>query len=89
MALRADQLPRLIGDELRLYADLLEQHPAQPRTLTAAGVAGEERDPVCGMRLHADAEHKSSYAGKRYRFCSASCAREFSEDPELFLRTAA
>lgn len=81
-------LPRLIGDELRLYADLLEQHPAPPRTLTAAGITGEDRDPVCGMRLHPDADHQLSHAGKRYRFCSASCAREFAENPELFLRTA-
>jgi trehalose synthase len=81
-------LPRLIGDELRLYADLLEQHPAPPRTPAAAGITGEDRDPVCGMWLHADTEHQLSSGGRRYRFCSASCAREFAANPELFLRTA-
>jgi trehalose synthase len=81
-------LPRLIGDELRLYADLLEQHPLPPRTPAAAAVSGEDRDPVCGMRLGPHAEHLLSHDGRQYRFCSASCAREFAENPHLFLRTA-
>ncbi|MQM27936.1 glycosyltransferase [Glycomyces albidus] len=81
-------LPRLIGDELQLYADLLKQNPPPPRSPAAAAVAGEDRDPVCGMLLHQENEHRYGYGGRTYRFCSASCAREFAENPELFLRTA-
>jgi trehalose synthase len=81
-------LPRLIGDELRLIADLLDRHPAAPLAMAAAGMAGEERDPVCGMRISADAEHQVSHEGRAYRFCSDSCSREFAANPPLFLRTA-
>lgn len=81
-------LPRLINDELRLYADLLEQHPTPSRAPAAAAVTGEDRDPVCGIRLPHGSERRFSYGGKDHHFCSASCAHEFSENPELFLRAA-
>ncbi|WP_249938691.1 YHS domain-containing protein [Streptomyces mirabilis] len=85
--LRRFLLPRLIGDELRLIASLLGQQPAAPSALTAAaGTAAEDRDPVCGMHVDATAEHHREYDGRRFRFCSASCARQFAADPALFLR---
>ncbi|MCH7231288.1 glycosyltransferase [Glycomyces sp. L485] len=81
-------LPRLLGDELRLISDLLERHPGTPQALAAAGVSGEDRDPVCGMRVRPDSELQHAYHGQRFRFCSKSCAREFAANPQLFLRTA-
>ena len=45
-----------------------------------------ERDPICGMTVDprkAAAEIKHS--GKTYYFCSAGCAKRFSNDPETFL----
>src|SRR5687768_3810494 len=43
-------LTRLIADELRLYGSLLGRRmPYEP--VAQAGLAGEERDPVCGMRV--------------------------------------
>lgn len=79
-------LPRLLGDELRLTASLLGQQPALPGVLAAAAVHEPDRDPVCGMRVDATTEHVVSHEGRRFRFCSASCARQFATDPRLYLR---
>ena len=81
-------LTRLIADELRLYGDLLGAH--QPRPAVAqAGLAGEERDPVCGMLLDPQAALEYEYRGHRYHFCSESCRGQFGAAPEYFLRAVA
>ena len=84
-------LPRLIGDELRLISGLLGQHPSAPApgVLAAAGVAGEDRDPVCGMRVDGAGTHSTDYEGTLFQFCSASCLRQFTARPQLFLRALA
>ncbi|KAF5990644.1 glycosyltransferase [Streptomyces sp. WAC00263] len=79
-------LPRLIGDELRLLTSLLGHTPAAPRALAAAGTAGEDRDPVCGMRVDGAGVHPIRYREREFKFCSPSCARQFAADPELFWR---
>ena len=43
-------LPRLIADELRLYASVLDSEAVDAAGATI-GVDGEQRDPVCGMRI--------------------------------------
>ena len=81
-------LTRQIADELRLYGDLLGAH--QPRPAVAqAGLAGEERDPVCGMLLDPQAALEYEYRGHRYHFCSESCREQFGAAPEYFLRAVA
>lgn len=46
------------------------------------------KDVVCGMTVDTEtAQHKSEYKGQTYYFCSASCKREFDQDPESYLRT--
>ena len=78
-------LPRLIADELRLYGDLLGTH--QPRSAVAkVGLAGEERDPVCGMRLDPAEALEYQYSGRVYRFCSETCRQQFKATPGHFLR---
>jgi trehalose synthase len=78
-------LTRLIADELRLYGALLGAQ--QPRTSVAkVGLAGEERDPVCGMRLDPEEALEYAYRGHRYHFCSESCREQFRATPEYFLR---
>jgi trehalose synthase len=77
-------LPRLIGDELRLITSLLGQTPGA--LTAAAATADEDRDPVCGMRVDADSAYDTRYADSEFRFCSASCERQFGSDPSLFLR---
>jgi len=82
-------LTRLIADELRLYGALLGAR--QPTVAVAqAGLSGEERDPVCGMRVESKEEAPSyEYAGRAYHFCSGSCREQFRVAPEYFLRAVA
>ena len=43
------------------------------------------RDPVCGMNVDpTTAAGRSTYAGKEYYFCSASCKRKFDANPEQY-----
>jgi trehalose synthase len=78
-------LTRLIADELRLYGSLLGRRmPYEP--VAQAGLAGEERDPVCGMRVESLAALEYSYGGESYHFCSESCREQFKATPEYFLR---
>lgn len=43
-------------------------------------------DPVCQMALGEGREVGSLvYHGRRFRFCSLECARQFAADPELFV----
>jgi trehalose synthase len=44
-------LTRLIADELRLYASLLGTRQAAGTRAALVGLADEDRDPVCGMRM--------------------------------------
>jgi Cu+-exporting ATPase len=42
-------------------------------------------DPVCGMTVSADGQHRLTYEGTEYRFCSARCLERFESDPERHL----
>src|SRR5918993_4317194 len=77
-------LTRLIADELRLYGALLGAQQL-PTTVAKAGLAGEERDPVCGMLLDPEKAPEYAYRGQRYHFCSESCREQFRATPEYFL----
>ncbi len=51
------------------------------------GNAGGEIDPVCGMTVDpATAAATVEHEGRRYYFCSTSCARKFQADPQRYLR---
>ncbi len=80
-------LTRLIADELRLYASLLGKRPAE-EPVAKVGLAGEVRDPVCGMQLSRAGSITAEHEGKPYYFCSPACQRLFTADPERFLRAA-
>ena len=43
------------------------------------------RDPVCGMRVAADAPQHTRDAGVDYRFCCAGCLNKFEANPRAFL----
>jgi Cu+-exporting ATPase len=45
----------------------------------------KEKDPVCGMDVSADSEHRHEYEGKTYHFCSAGCLTKFAADAEAYL----
>jgi trehalose synthase len=80
-------LTRLLADELQLYASLLGTAPPAGRA-AVAGLAGEQRDPVCGMRLDPAVARVLAFGGLSYVFCSRSCEEEFARDPQRFLRAA-
>ena len=47
---------------------------------------GDERDPVCGMRVDpATAKQSFIHAGRVFHFCSAGCREKFAADPERYL----
>ena len=49
---------------------------------------GKAIDPVCGMRVGADTQHRSTYEGREYLFCSARCRERFHAEPAKYLKTS-
>lgn len=47
--------------------------------------AGAQIDPVCGMKVAADAKLRWEHQGVTYRFCAPSCLQRFQADPQRFL----
>ncbi len=43
-------------------------------------------DPVCGMKVTSDSEHRFTHEGEEYYFCSSGCLKKFSADPEKYLK---
>jgi trehalose synthase len=78
-------LPRLITDELRLYASVLELGTVDD-SRAAVGVRGQQRDPVCGMPIVDGRGRHLSFSGSDFYFCGASCEQQFAADPERFSR---
>jgi YHS domain-containing protein len=47
-------------------------------------------DPVCGMKVDEKRpEFQTQFAGKKYFFCSDECRKEFEEQPDEYVETAA
>ncbi len=42
-------------------------------------------DPVCGMQVGVDSEHRHTYEGREYLFCSAACHDKFVAAPRQYL----
>ena len=42
-------------------------------------------DPVCGMQVSLESEHRFTYRGEDYYFCCGSCRDKFAADPERYL----
>jgi trehalose synthase len=82
-------LPRLVADELRLYAMLLDRSRRPPVYAAAAGLGSEERDPVCGLLTDSRAAVTATVAQGTFGFCSRECRRTFLADPNVHLRGAA
>jgi trehalose synthase len=78
-------LPRLIADELRLYASVLGSESARGGN-GVVGPSEEARDPVCGMVVDRARGRRLSLGGRDHFFCSESCEQQFAGDPERFLR---
>ena len=78
-------LTRLLADELRLYTSAQGSQPAEVPGSMLVGLAGEHRDPVCGMSIDTARARRLTVDGRDYFFCSGSCEEEFAADPERFL----
>ena len=55
----------------------------KPASTSPAQTAGL-KDPVCGMAVTAQSEHRLSHLGQSYFFCSAKCQGKFAADPERY-----
>ncbi|MEE4109473.1 MAG: heavy metal translocating P-type ATPase [Halieaceae bacterium] len=42
-------------------------------------------DPVCGMSVSPDTDHRHEYRGEQYFFCSARCRDRFASEPQKYL----
>ena len=82
-------LTRLIADELRLYGSVLQGRPPVTTPVAQAGLAGEVRDPVCGMRLSPEKALALQHRGTLFYFCSDACRQQFTSAPARFLLAAA
>ena len=49
-------------------------------------VAGELKDPVCGMTVTDQSPHHVEHAGHPYYFCSAKCQAKFTAEPARFVQ---
>jgi len=49
-----------------------------------ARVAAEQTDPVCGMTVKPDTQHRLTHEGEEVLFCSAGCASKFAADPAKY-----
>lgn len=54
--------------------------PASPKDL---------KDPVCGMTVTEQSEHKLTHEGRPYYFCSAKCQGKFAANPMQYLVSTA
>ena len=51
----------------------------------ATAVAGDLRDPVCGMTVTSESKYSTTHDNKVYYFCSAGCRTKFNVDPASYL----
>jgi trehalose synthase len=82
-------LTRMLADELRLYTSVRGARPAEMPGSMLVGLAGEHRDPVCGMSIDTAHARRLTLDRHDYFFCSETCEEEFAADPERFLRAVA
>ena len=59
-------------------------HRHAPATPTGSAEA-TAIDPVCGMKVKADTQHRAEHAGHEHLFCSAGCRNKFLADPTRYL----
>ncbi len=63
-----------------------ERTPAMGGGHGRAPVAGDERDPVCGMTVDPHTtSRRHVHAGRTYYFCSDGCLAKFAADPQKYL----
>jgi Cu+-exporting ATPase len=61
--------------------------PSSDQQVEAAKLAAPQslKDPVCGMTVTNEAEHRHKHDGRLYYFCSAKCQGKFAADPQHYV----
>jgi len=71
---------------LSILAEIVQTRRSKPRVESAATIAPEMRDPVCGMLVNASrAKHFSERDGQTFFFCCGHCKQQFENDPAKYL----
>jgi trehalose synthase len=79
-------LTRLIADELRLLGSLLGVGRQASTAVAQIALAGENRCPVCGMRVDTSIAVALQVQGRTHYFCAAGCKEIFEQNPGRFER---
>jgi Cu2+-exporting ATPase len=62
-----------------------ESHEHHHHDHMALPAGADTVDPVCGMRVGADAPESMTYQGTLYHFCSSKCAEAFRKEPGRYV----
>lgn len=54
-------------------------------TATGPSPAADLTDPVCGMAVTEQSEHRHEHGGKLFYFCSATCLGKFAASPQQYI----
>ncbi|WP_375140868.1 heavy metal translocating P-type ATPase [Ideonella aquatica] len=77
-----------VGHEGHAHGAGHEPHHAH-HDAAAPSVTQPLKDPVCGMTVTAQSEHRTEHEGRPYYFCSAKCLGKFTADPARYVQPAA
>ncbi len=65
-----------------------EHHHAHHDAVAPSGTQ-PMKDPVCGMTVTAQSQHRTEHEGRPYYFCSAKCLGKFTADPARYVQPTA
>src|ERR1700694_2176161 len=65
--------------------DSLANHSGDPQHGVREPTEKTETDPVCGMRVAANASTSVEHEGRRYYFCSQRCIERFRANPAQYV----
>ncbi len=63
-------------------------HHAHHHAAPSAGAPDTLKDPVCGMSVTDQSQHRAEFDGRPYYFCSAKCLVKFNAEPARYAQAA-
>jgi P-type Cu+ transporter len=76
------------GHEGHVHGAGHEHHHAHHDAVAPSGTQ-PMKDPVCGMTVTAQSQHRTEHEGRPYYFCSAKCLGKFTADPARYVKPTA
>ena len=76
------------GHEGHVHGAGHEHHHAHHDAVAPSGTQ-PMKDPVCGMTVTAQSQHRTEHEGRPYYFCSAKCLGKFTADPARYVQPTA